>query len=96
MPDDPGDNTQVLTIGLLDRFETGQSIGYHRAATGNMPFAQSATDLVLKPSTTVIRILIDVLPLIQGHCCHKRRLACRAPTPFATTGARPSRHHRAE
>ncbi|BDO86630.1 hypothetical protein BT09F28_04390 [Escherichia coli] len=24
----PGDNTQVLTIGLLDRFETGQSIGY--------------------------------------------------------------------
>ncbi|GKR01256.1 hypothetical protein KAM472_21900 [Aeromonas caviae] len=29
----PGDNTQVLTIGLLDRFETGQSIGYHRATT---------------------------------------------------------------
>lgn len=23
--------------------------------------------------------------LVQGHCCHKRRLACRAPTPFATT-----------
>lgn len=22
--------------------------------------------------------------LVQGHCCHKRRLACRAPTPFAT------------
>ncbi len=23
--------------------------------------------------------------LVQGHCCHKRRLACHAPTPFATT-----------
>ncbi|GKR14046.1 hypothetical protein KAM466_13640 [Aeromonas caviae] len=34
----PGDNTQVLTIGLLDRFETGQSIGYHRATTSKMPF----------------------------------------------------------
>ena len=48
-------------------------------------FAQSATDLVLKPSTTVIRILIGCPSLFRGHCCHKRRLACRALTLFATT-----------
>ena len=29
---------------------------------------------------------LDWMPfLVQGYCCHKRRLACRAPTPFATT-----------
>ena len=28
-----------------DRFETGQSIGYHRATTGNMPFCPISNGL---------------------------------------------------
>ena len=77
--------TQVLTIGLLDRFETGQSIGYHRATTGNMPFCPISNGLGFETIDHRHPHLDWMSFLVQGHCCHKRRLACRARPPFATT-----------
>lgn len=80
----PGDNTQVLTIGLLDRFEKGQSIGYHRATTGNMPFCPISNGVGFE-TIDHRHPHLDWMPfLVKGHCCHKWRLACRATTPLAT------------
>ena len=76
--------TQVLTIGLMTALKQANPSGYHRATTGNMPFCPISNGLGLKPSTTVIRILIGCPSLFRATAA-KRRLACRAPTPFATT-----------
>ena len=50
-----------------------------------MPFCPNQQrTLVLKPSTTVIRILIDVLP-VQGHYAANGVRLPRPDPPFATT-----------
>ena len=73
--------TQVLTIGLADRFETGQSIGYHRyhwqyAILPNQQRTWFETIDHRHPH------LIGCNSVFQGHCCHKTASCLPRLTPL--------------